>query len=507
MHDESTRRFTDLFQQGLTAARERRLDAAADCFDAAIALDPSHAAAHGNRATVLTELGQWDGALASYDRAIALQPDYAVAHANRAGVLRTLRRWDEALASCNDAIGINPALAEAWLTRGIVLRELGQLPAALASYDAAIALRDDYAEAFCNRGIVLIELQQVDAGLASYERAIAIRPDLAEAHYNRSTALLARGDFAAGWREFEWRWKLNQGHAGAFGPDGELQRHWLGTEPLTGKTLLLHSEQGFGDTLQFCRYAEMAAARGARVVLQVQEPLKRLLGSLAGVSEVVALGDAPPAFDYGCSLMSLPLAFETTLADVPSRVPYLACTQDLRRFWSDRLGATTKFRVGLVWSGGFRPSQPEVWSVNARRNIPLATLAPLAHPEIEFYSLQKGEAAEAELAGLVASGWAGPPLRDFTAQLHDFADTAALMEQLDLIISVDTSMIHLAGALGRPVWLLNRFDSCWRWLSDRVDSPWYPTLRMYRQSSAGDWGGVIEAVRLDLTRRLRDHRT
>jgi len=235
------------------------------------------------------------------------------------------------------------------------------------------------------------------------------------------------------------------------------------------------------------------------VILEAPGLLTGLLASLEGVTRLVACGEALPEFDYHCPLMSLPLAFKTSLATIPARVPYLKSDPTKARVWQERLGARRKPRVGLVWSGGFRSQQPELWSLNARRNIPLATLAPLLDADADFYSLQKGRAAEAELADLVADHRPGPDIIDLTALLDDFSDTAALLEHLDLIISVDTAMVHLAGALGKPVWVLNRFDTCWRWLLARSDSPWYPTVTLYRQPRAGDWETVVQRIRADLS--------
>jgi hypothetical protein len=276
---------------------------------------------------------------------------------------------------------------------------------------------------------------------------------------------------------------------------------WLGKESIAGRTILIHAEQGLGDTVQFCRYAKLLAERGASVILEVQAPLLKLLEGAEGVSRLIASGSEwPPDIDYQCPLMSLPLAFATTLASIPADVPYLSSNPEKVSFWREKLGERQKLRVGLVWSGGFRPEQPELWAVNSRRNIPLSKLAPLVHPEIEFYSLQKGQPAESELAELRAGGWEGPELVDFTGLLTDFSDTAALIECLDLVISVDTSIVHVAGALAKPVWVLNRFDTCWRWLLQRSDSPWYPTLRLFRQERPGDWDGVVERARTELLR-------
>jgi tetratricopeptide (TPR) repeat protein len=528
MHDDLPKSFATLFQLGLTAAQSGNLSSAAYLFAQAIELEPNHPAAHGNRGAVLVELEQWQAALVSFDRAIMLKPDYAVAYSNRGNVLERLRRWDEALASYDRALAINPDLAEAYcnrgnvqrelkrwddalascnralvlnpgmagahVNRGLVYRDLEQWDAALASYDESISVKADYAEAYCNRGIVLHDLGKLDAALDSFDRALALRPDFAEARFNRATALLSCGRFDEGWNEYEWRLQLEDGSSRSLGRNYPRPR-WQGAESLAGKTLLLHAEQGMGDTLQFCRYVKAAAALGASVILEVQRPLKALLATLEGAALVVSPGEEVPAFDYYCSLMSLPLAFKTTLATVPARVPYIRSDPEKWLFWKEKLGHTAKRRVGIVWSGGFRPDQPELWSVNDRRNVPLAKLAPLKHPDIEFYSLQKGQPAESELTELVAGKWDGPQLIDFTHLLHDFSDTAALIDQMDLVISVDTSTAHLAGALGKPVWLLNRFDSCWRWLLDRTDSPWYPTLRVYRQARSRDWDGVVDEVR------------
>jgi tetratricopeptide (TPR) repeat protein len=525
------RNFDALFWLGVIAAQSKDLARAVEWLDKAIEIKPGNAAVHSNRGAVLAELRQWEAALASYDQAVALKPDYAVAYSNRGNVLLRLKRaaaalasfdraialkpdfaeaycnrgnalkelnqYDAALASCDRAIAIRPDLAEAYCNRGIVQRELGQLDQALVSYNQAIAITAGYAEAYCNRGIVLQELRQLDAALNSYDQAISLRPDFAEAFYNRSVALLMRGDFERGWIDHEWRWKIEHGPSG-MGIRAFAEPPWLGEESIAGKTLLLYCEQGLGDTLQFCRYAKFVADLGARVVLEVQKPLASLLAGLDGVAQSVVQGEALPAFDYRCPLMSLPLAFKTTLSTVPARVPYLKPDANKVAAWSDRLGEKRRPRVGLVWSGGFRPNQPELWSVNQRRNIPLSALAGLKNPDIEFYSLQIGQPAQSELAELISNDWDGPQLIDLTRLLNDFSDTAALIENLDLVISVDTSTAHLAGALGKPAWILNRFDTCWRWLLDRTDSPWYPTVRLYRQESPGDWDGVVRSVVRDL---------
>jgi tetratricopeptide (TPR) repeat protein len=488
--------------RGLALASLKRYPAALASYDEAIALKVDFALAYSNRGLVLKELNRFEEALAGYDRAIALKPDFAEAHSNRGLTLKELNRFDEALLSYDRAIALKPDFAEAHSNRGLTLKELNRFDEALASYDRAIALKPDFAEAYSNRGLVRQDRHQLETALADFSRAIALKPDFAVAYFNRAMASLMVGDYQSGWRDYEWRWK---GDNGPIIKDVRYlaQPCWLGQESIAGKTILLHSEQGMGDTIQFCRYAKWVADCGAKVILEVQPPLHGLLAGVEGVFQVVTQGDPRPAFDYYCPLMSLPLAFKTTLATLPARTPYIRSDAQKALYWKERLGAKTKLRVGLVWSGGFRAHQPELWAINDRRNVPLPKFALLKHPDIEFYSLQKGQPAESELAQLLARGWDGPHLTHFAAELADFADTAALLEQLDLLISVDTSTAHLAGAMGKPVWILNRFDACWRWLMDRSDSPWYPSARLYRQESAGDWDGVIRRVASDLHARVR----
>jgi tetratricopeptide (TPR) repeat protein len=535
-YDEAIRRKPTLAQahsnRGTVLNESGQLQAALASYDRAIALQPDLADAHSNRGDVLRRLQRLDAALASCNRAIELDPKLAEAYSNRGIVQRELQQWDGALTSCDAALALKPALAAAHANRGIILKERGDAAAALASYGRAIALDPGDAETFLNRANALTELgrqdealgdynralelrpldavalgkrgtlfhrqQRIETALADYDRALAIDPTYAAGYVNRAMARLVAGDFAGGWADFEWRWKLSPDGLGrrlqTLGPE----KLWLGEAALAGKTILLHGEQGLGDTLQFCRYASLLTEHGANVVIEAPPPLVDLLGSLQGAARVLATGDSLPHYDWHCPLLSLPLACRTTLATIPSAIPYLRAPADRVSAWGLRLGPRRRRRVGLVWSGGFRPDQPEVWSVNARRNIPLRLLAPLRGLDIDFFSLQKGQPAETELQRCLAEGWDGPVLIDHTSELRSFADTAALIEHLDLVISVDTSTVHLAGALGKPVWMLNRFDTCWRWLSERTDSPWYPTLRIYRQPAEGAWEDVVTPVRAAL---------
>jgi tetratricopeptide (TPR) repeat protein len=471
---------------------------ALELLDLVLALDPRNAVNHCNRGAACEKLRQWDSALASYDRAIAIDPGLAQAHCNRANVLRELQSWREALEGYDRAIGLKPDYVNAHNNRGRVLMELGRFDEALASYNAAIALNPTFADGYYNRAVLLGKMARPDAAVASYDRAIAIQPRSSAAYFNRALAHLLLGDFPKGWADYEWRWQNDSI------PLSREKRHfsqprWTGTEPIAGKTLYIYSEQGLGDTIQFCRYVPLLAARGANVVLEAQSPLVGLLRGLDGAAEVIAQGQPVPAFDHHCALMSLPLAFKTTLATVPAQIPYLRTDPERFRAWGDALGDKHKCRVGIVWSSGVRPNEPQLRDLN-RRNVPLAKFGALSLPNVQFYSLQKGQPAESELADMVATDSLGLSMIDMAPMIHDFADTAALIENLDLVISVDTATAHLAGALGKPVWILACHNACWRWLQDRTDSPWYPTARLYRQKIAEDWDEVIDRVRTDLAR-------
>ena len=485
--------------RGNVLRRLNRVEEAIAGYDAAIELTAEFTDAHGNRGEALFSLGRFAAAVASFDQALEGRAGRADAEILnfRGSALAALQKYDEALASYDRAVEMSPDFSEAHCNRANVLAHCERWDAALEGYDRAIAARADYAESHCSRGLVLQRLNRLDEALSSYDRALALQPDFARAHVNRGMVSLLTGDFEQGWDDYEWRWKLENS---SFIRQHRIPRQprWDGRESLSGKTLLMQSEQGLGDTLQFCRYARLAADLGATVVLEVQPPLAALMATLEGVARVVVPGDELPQCDFYIPLMSLPLAFHTTLSAIPGPVPYLKSCGAKSAFWRETLGEKTRPRVGLVWSGAVRAGHPDPWWVDGRRNVPLAAFACFESADIEFYSLQKGQPAESELAELAAGGWDGPRIQDFTHLLRDFSDTAALVEQMDLVVSVDTATAHLAGALGKPVWLLNRFDTCWRWLTDRTDSPWYPSARIYRQETPGDWERVLGRVRLDL---------
>jgi tetratricopeptide (TPR) repeat protein len=469
---------------------------AIELLDNALLLDPANAVNYCNRGAARERLRQWDAALSDYDWAIAMKPDLPQAHCNRANVLRELRRWQDALAGYDRAIALQSGYVNAHNNRGKVLMELEELDKALASYDAAIALKPDFVDGHFNRAILLGKTGRPRQALVSYDRSIALKPDLVPAYFNRALIRLLLGDFDGGWADYEWRWK-NDRIALAKQKRPFRQVRWTGDEEIAGKTILVYCEQGFGDTLHFCRYVPMLAALGANVVFEVQKPLIALVRNLEGVTQVVGQGDVLPPFDFHCALMSLPLAFRTNAATIPAQVPYLRADAARIAAWGCKVTQEHKLRVGLVWSSGVRPNEPHLGDLKFR-NVPLVKLSKLKNSNIDFYSLQKGQPAESELANVLAENSLDLPVIDLTPLLNDFADTAALMDGLDLIISVDTATAHLAGALGKPVWILACANACWRWLQDRSDSPWYPTARLYRQPSAGDWGDVIDRVNADL---------
>jgi tetratricopeptide (TPR) repeat protein len=471
------------YNRGVALQGLNRFDEALASYGNALALRPDYAEASYNRGVTLQELKRLDEALAGYDTALALKPDYPQALYNRGIALQGLKRLDEALASYDKALALKPDSAEVFNNRGNVLQQLNRFDEALASYDKALALKSDHADAFNNRGVALQELKRLDEALASYSQALALKPDYAEARWNGSLLRLLTGDFERGWAESEWRWK---NASLGLSERNFTQPLWLGAERIDGMTLMLHHEQGLGDAIQFCRYVPLLAARDVRVILEVEEPLRQLMSDLAGVSHCVSRGETLPDFDLHCPLPSLPLAFGTRLDTIPSTTPYLRAPAH-GHDWEARLGPKDRPRIGLVWSGNPRHRD------DRKRSIELSALLPLLNVGTTFVSLQKDirtadEAVLRERSDIIELG----PL------LQSFADTAALISQLDLVISVDTSVAHLAGALGRPVWVLLPFVPDWRWLLDRDDSPWYPTARLFRQTDSRDWRDVVDHVRTAL---------
>jgi tetratricopeptide (TPR) repeat protein len=468
---------------GVLAGQCGRADMAIDLIGRAVQIDPNLARAHSDLGTFLRQVGRRDEAAVCWQRAIQLMPDYTPAHNNLGNLLRDLGRLDEAIASYQRAVAIDPQYADAHYNLGIVLAQQVRLAEAIAEFRAAIRLTPDAAAMHNNLGAALLADGQYEAALASAERAIQIQPDLADAHWNIAWLSLLLGDFARGWREYEWRLRI----PGITPPRDFTQPRWTG-EDLSGRTIHIHAEQGVGDTIQFLRYIPLVAVRGGRVIVEVQPSLLRLCTGLAGADQIIAEGQPlpPGMIDFQCPLISLPLIFKTDLTAIPATVPYLWPQANLMESWRERLAArsTSNLKVGLVWSGS------DMNPVNARRSMKLAQMADLAAVAgVDFFSLQVGPSR-----GQITDVSCLRPF-DHTSEFHDYADTAALLTQLDLLITVDTSVAHLAGAMGKRTWLMLAHGiSDWRWLLNREDNPWYPSMRLFRQPTAGDWDSVIRSV-------------
>jgi tetratricopeptide (TPR) repeat protein len=436
---------------GLLAHQTGRHAAAVELINAALRVIPAHPQCHLHLGLALESLGRPDEALASFERARSLNPGLVVALNNCGNALQALGRFDEAIAAYRQSLAQCPDNPDILNNLGHALDAAGHPAEAIASFQRAQALRPEFAAALCNEGV----------------------------------ARLRQGDFARGWKLFEWR---HQALGARRLVRDYRQPLWLGAEPLAGRTLLIHHEQGLGDTLQMLRYIPELAARGARVLIEVPAALTELARSMAGEPQVVTEGEPPPVFDLQCPMMSLPLACGTTLDTIPARIPYLAATADARAAWAARLGTATGRRIGLAWSGS--PGHQN----DRQRSIPLALVAPLLKLPGEFHSLQR-EYREADRTLLPELS-----LYDWSAQLTTLAETAGLISQLDLVITVDTAVAHLAGALGKPVWVLLPAAADYRWLIGRTDSPWYPTLRLFRQQQYGNWTPVLDDVTTALLR-------
>jgi tetratricopeptide (TPR) repeat protein len=459
---------------GMVALQTGRNDAALALIRRAIASNAGDASYHTDLGIALQMQGKLEEAVGCYDRAIELRPDRVAAHCNRGVALHFLGRLDEAEPSLERAIALRPDLAEAHANLGSLRQKQGRLEEAEACQRRALAIQPQYAEAWSNLGGVLDVLGRAAEALAAFERAVDLRPDFPVARVGRATQRLLMGDFASGLPEYEQRLLLGTQRRFA-------QPQWRG-QPLCGARILLHAEQGLGDTIQFLRYVPIVQAAGGEVVLEVQPGLCRLAEQLPEIVAVVSAGGAPAEFAWRCPLMSLPLVLGTKEESIPAKTPYLFIPREAVEKTADLSWPTYGLRIGLAWAGN--PAHPK----DRFRTIDLSMLKPLLELRgAHFYSLQLGAAA-AELAS------AGMGIVDLSSKIEDMADTAALIDRLDLVITADTSVAHLAGALGKPVWVMLPFAPDWRWLLDREDSPWYPTMRLFRQPALGDWGSVVDVV-------------
>ncbi len=511
--------------RGLALQKLNQLDAAIASYDCAIKIKPDYAEAYSNRGIALQELNQLDAAVASYDRAVTLKPDYAKAYSNRGLALQKLKQLDAAVASYDHAITIKPDYAEAYSNRGLAFQELKQLDAAIASYDSAITIKPDFAEAYYNRGIALKELKRVEAAVTNYDRAITLKPDYAEAYYNRGNALrelkhldaavasydraitinsndaqaywnkglalLLSGDFERGLPLYEWRWKNGDGDKRQY---RSTQPLWLGNASLKDKSILVHCEQGLGDTIQFCRYVSQLGEAGASVIFAPQKTLRGLMKSLGSDVLIVEAGDPTLKFDFHTPLLSLPLAFNTNLTNIPSFTPYLFADEDRISLWKEKI-RMDGFKIGVSWQGGASKTDPGR-SFSVDHFYELSKLR-----NVQLISLQKGEGVS-QLRELPLDMKIETLGEAFDSGPDAFMDSAAVMMLCDLVITSDTAVAHLAGALGIPVWVALKYVPDWRWMLDRKDSPWYPTMRLFRQKSDGDWKGLFSEIEKSVIQKL-----
>jgi tetratricopeptide (TPR) repeat protein len=438
----------------------------------------------GNYGLILAALARHQEALGYFEEALSLGPRNLAALRNRAAALKRLQRFEQALAAYEAVLAFHPDDIDALNECGGLLGRLNRPADAVACYDRALAVAPRVPELHINKGTALVALNRHAEAVDSFAAAIAIDPQRAEAQYNQSLVRLRLGDFHNGWRQYEWRRKKFAG-AG----QGRLSATplWLGAEPLKDKTILLLAEQGLGDSIHFVRYVPLVAARGARVILEVQSPLKTLAATIPGVALVLGDGEPRPPVDFHCPLLSLPLAFQTELATVPANIPYLRAPNERLDKWRNSVPANGRLRVGICWAGSATHLNDRNRSIALER---FATL--LSIPGLDFVSVQK-DVSETQSALLRAHGVAQPG-----QQCADLADTAAVLAMLDLVISVDTSIAHLAGAMGKAVALLLPFAPDFRWMLDRSDSPWYPTMRLYRQPAIGDWDAPLLRLRQEL---------
>jgi tetratricopeptide (TPR) repeat protein len=466
----------------------RKYPASIAAYQRALRAKPDSAEIYNNLGLALEHLHQYDQAETAYRRALQLDPSLPEVHNNLGHMRCGQRRYQESVDFCSAAIRLKPDFAGAYDNLGNALQMLERTDEAIAAYQAAIRIKPDFPRALSNLAYALKDQGRLDEAVQSCDKALAIDPNFIDAHINKAVTLLLTGDLARGFPELEWRWKWANFSAVL----GQFPKPlWDGSDP-AGRTILLHTEQGFGDTIQFIRYAKLIQNRGGRVVLSCQKELRSLLSRTPGVADVVATGEPLPAYDVHCPLLRIPMLMGTTLDTIPADVPYIFPDPDLVKHWSEKLAPNNARRkIGLVWGGNVEHVEaarrhPEAFKKQAALDV----FAPLgAVGNLVFYSLQKGSAGRQ-----AQSPPPGMTILDYTAELKDFGDTAALIANLDLVISVDTAVAHLAGAMARPTWTLLAYNADWRYFLKRSDSPWYPTMKLFRQPARGDWAGAVAQV-------------
>lgn len=474
-----------------TLVELNRFDEALACIDKAISAHPVDAEAIKNRGLILLKLKRPEAALISFEQALALEPKLLDAMVHRSAALLELKRPDEALQNIEAVLHISPELPDAHFILGNILQKLGRFEESCAAFDTVIRAEPDNAAAHAGKGNAFISLKKISEGLRAYDEALILKPDEATIRFNKSLALLLSGNFQQGWKEYESRWDSNpltpkRKFAASTSP-------WLGQEPLQGKTILIYAEQGLGDCIQFSRYIKYISQLGAKVIFEVPAPLSLIFSDLEGVNELVPVGNTLPEFDYHCPLLSLPLAFGTTLETIPGTQPYLHANDVQVLNWAERLGSHG-FRIGICWQGSTA-------DIDEGRSFRLEQFEKISQiPEVRLISLHKG-AGESQLAD-ISPDMNVEILGTELDKDGAFVDTAAIMMHCDLIITSDTSIAHLAGALGVPVYVILKAVPDWRWMLDRSDSPWYPNMQLFRQKLHGDWDGVFAELEIYLKQQI-----
>lgn len=458
---------------------KKQYDLAIDYYQKAVELDPDLDDAYYNLGLIRQEKMDFDEAVKFYEKTLELNPGRADAHNNLGAIYKEQKKYEKAFMHFYRALQVDPGLAQAHVNLGSVFQEQGRTDEAITCYKKALDIDPGLYDAYSNLGLMLQDKGQVDQAIAAFQKALQLDADNASTHLNLALALLLSGDFKHGWKEYEWRWKIDE-----CAPQDFLLPLWEGSD-IQGRSILLHEEMGVADTIQFIRYAPLVAQKGAEVIVQCQKELVSLLKSVDGISQIVAQGNQLPSFYVHCPLLSLPLAFDTTLESIPAKIPYISADRGYVEKWRGKIQQdTSEMKIGITWArnpGGEHDHY---------QTFALGAFASLGRFEgVRWYSLQQGLAAEQ-----AKHPPEGMRIFDYTEEIQDFMDMAALIESLDLVISVDTSAAHLAGALGKPVWTILPYSPDWRWMLEREDSPWYPTMRLFRQPETEDWVPVMERV-------------
>jgi len=451
----SEQEFIRAHQKGLAQLTNKEYLLAIECFTKALILKPQSAEAHHNLGMTYEKLGQFENAKINYENALKYKNDSAESYNNLGNMLRELSRNSEAIECFKKALTIKP----------------------------------DYPEAMNNLGWTFYEENQFEQSIEQFNNAIVKVPEFPSARFNLSMVNLMQGDFEKGWANYESRKQLE-----AYKTQKILAPDWIGNEDIKGKSILVYAEQGMGDTIQFSRYLKYLSQLGSKVIFLPQPALICIFKNIIGIDQVLGPSDEIPPHDYSCLLMSLPYALRKQIKNIPSEEKYIFPSDEKVLHWKNKISHIKSPKIGLVWSGGFRADQPELWGVNKRRNISFDVLSKINNPKLNFFSLQKGEPAESELLSIKGVCWETDNFHNYTKELNDFGDTAGLIANLDLVITVDTSTAHLSAAMGKPTWILNRFNNCWRWLSHGTSSDWYPSVKIFRQKEKGSWNDVVAEV-------------